>query len=129
RRREVPRPHRLRPRFALGDRRPDRGERNSPGRARRGFARARALRCGGLRGTGEIRQDPCPLGELEDRLAPVILRSEATMKTFGGRITWLGHAAFVIESPGGARVAIDPWIGNNPSFPKGFDYGRLDVIA
>ena len=51
------------------------------------------------------------------------------MKTFGGRITWLGHAAFVIESPGGARVAIDPWIGNNPSFPKGFDFGRLDVIA
>jgi L-ascorbate metabolism protein UlaG (beta-lactamase superfamily) len=50
-------------------------------------------------------------------------------KTFGGRVTWLGHAAFLIESPGGARVAIDPWIGNNPKFPKGFDFGRLDVVA
>jgi L-ascorbate metabolism protein UlaG (beta-lactamase superfamily) len=48
---------------------------------------------------------------------------------FGGKITWLGHAAFLIQSPKGARVAIDPWIANNPRFPKGFDYGRLDVIA
>lgn len=51
------------------------------------------------------------------------------MRTFGGKVTWLGHAAFFIESPKGARIAIDPWIGNNPRFPKGFDYGRLDVIA
>lgn len=50
-------------------------------------------------------------------------------KTFGGRVTWLGHAAFLIESPKGARIAVDPWIGNNPTFPKGFDYGKLDVIA
>jgi L-ascorbate metabolism protein UlaG (beta-lactamase superfamily) len=52
-----------------------------------------------------------------------------TDKKFGGRVTWLGHAAFLIESPGGARVAIDPWIGNNPKFPKGFDFAKLDVIA
>ncbi|HTO87891.1 MAG TPA: metal-dependent hydrolase [Thermoanaerobaculia bacterium] len=51
------------------------------------------------------------------------------MDTFGGRITWLGHAAFLIESPGGKRIALDPWIGNNPKFPKGFDYGRLDLIT
>ena len=51
------------------------------------------------------------------------------MKQFGGKVTWLGHAAFLFESPSGKRVAIDPWIGNNPKFPKGFDYGRLDVIA
>ena len=52
-----------------------------------------------------------------------------TNKTFGGRVTWLGHAAFLIESPGGARVAVDPWIGNNPKFPKGFDLSKLDAIA
>ena len=50
-------------------------------------------------------------------------------KDFGGKVTWLGHAAFLIESPGKARIAIDPWIGNNPKFPKGFDFGRLDAIA
>ena len=50
-------------------------------------------------------------------------------RSFGGKVTWLGHAAFLIESPKGSRIAIDPWIGNNPSFPKGFDYGRLDAIA
>lgn len=48
---------------------------------------------------------------------------------FGGKITWLGHAAFLLESPRGARIAIDPWIGANPRFPKGFEYGRLDVVA
>src|SRR5260221_12179460 len=51
------------------------------------------------------------------------------MKTFGGRITWLRHAAFFIESPKGVRVAIDPWIGNNPKFPKGFEFGKVDVLA
>ena len=50
-------------------------------------------------------------------------------RVFGGKVTWLGHAAFLIESPAGVRIAIDPWIGNNPKFPKSFDFGRLDVIA
>jgi L-ascorbate metabolism protein UlaG (beta-lactamase superfamily) len=50
-------------------------------------------------------------------------------RTFGGKVTWLGHAAFLIESPKGTRIAIDPWIGNNPKFPKGFDYGSLDAVA
>jgi L-ascorbate metabolism protein UlaG (beta-lactamase superfamily) len=50
-------------------------------------------------------------------------------KKFGGKITWLGHAAVLIRSPKGARIAIDPWIGNNPRFPKGFEYGKLDVVA
>jgi len=50
-------------------------------------------------------------------------------KRFGGKVTWLGHAAFLIESPRGARVAIDPFVENNPKFPKGFDYGKVDVIA
>ncbi|HMF09923.1 MAG TPA: metal-dependent hydrolase [Thermoanaerobaculia bacterium] len=51
------------------------------------------------------------------------------MKTFTGKITWLGHAATLIESPRGARIAIDPFHKKNPKFPRGFDWGRLDVLA
>jgi L-ascorbate metabolism protein UlaG (beta-lactamase superfamily) len=51
------------------------------------------------------------------------------MNAFTGKITWLGHAAFLIESGKGARIAVDPWITNNPKFPKGLDYGKLDVVA
>jgi len=51
------------------------------------------------------------------------------MKSFAGKVTWLGHAAVLIESPKGARIALDPLIANNPKFPRGFDYGRVDVIA
>jgi L-ascorbate metabolism protein UlaG (beta-lactamase superfamily) len=31
-------------------------------------------------------------------------------------LTWWGHAAFVLQTPGGARIAIDPWL-KNPSAP------------
>lgn len=51
------------------------------------------------------------------------------VKKFGGKVSWLGHATFLIESPKGIRIAIDPWIGNNPKFPAGFEWGKLDVIA
>ena len=33
------------------------------------------------------------------------------------RVTWLGHAAFEIVSPGGTRLLIDPWLRENPSTP------------
>ena len=33
-------------------------------------------------------------------------------------VTWWGHAAFVIRSPGGAVIAIDPWL-TNPKAPQG----------
>ncbi len=32
--------------------------------------------------------------------------------------TWWGHAAFIIRSPGGAVIAIDPWL-TNPKAPQG----------
>jgi L-ascorbate metabolism protein UlaG (beta-lactamase superfamily) len=35
------------------------------------------------------------------------------------QITWLGHAAFLIKTPGGATFAIDPWL-DNPRAPKNF---------
>jgi len=42
--------------------------------------------------------------------------------------TWYGHAAWVIQTPGGARIAIDPWF-SNPKAPKGLQPPRqLDAI-
>lgn len=34
-----------------------------------------------------------------------------------GTLTWLGHAAFRIDSPGGARIYVDPFLSGNPTCP------------
>ena len=51
------------------------------------------------------------------------------MASFEGKLTWLGHAMFAIESKSGQRLVIDPFIESNPKFPKGCDLSRVDVIA
>lgn len=50
-------------------------------------------------------------------------------KTFDGRITWLGHSMFCIESRSGRRLVLDPFMTNNPKYPPSFDLSRVDVIA
>jgi L-ascorbate metabolism protein UlaG (beta-lactamase superfamily) len=51
------------------------------------------------------------------------------MSLNGARLTWLGHAAFVLETPGGKRVIFDPWLTGNPKVPDHLsDPGPLDVI-
>ncbi len=45
-------------------------------------------------------------------------------------IEYIAHAAFVIESPGGTRVALDPYNGNNwlgYSFPQGVEADAVTV--
>ncbi len=37
--------------------------------------------------------------------------------TGGARITWLGHATFLIETPGRKSVVIDPFLTDNPACP------------
>ena len=32
-------------------------------------------------------------------------------------ITWLGHGTFLLTSPGGKRILIDPWLEDNPACP------------
>jgi L-ascorbate metabolism protein UlaG (beta-lactamase superfamily) len=32
-------------------------------------------------------------------------------------ITWLGHGTFVLVSPGGKHVVLDPWLDGNPACP------------
>src|SRR5438045_181514 len=36
------------------------------------------------------------------------------------KITWLGHATFLIDTPGGKRIMIDPFLENNPKCPAEF---------
>ena len=32
-------------------------------------------------------------------------------------VRWLGHASFILSTPGGKTVVIDPWVEGNPSCP------------
>jgi L-ascorbate metabolism protein UlaG (beta-lactamase superfamily) len=42
--------------------------------------------------------------------------------------TWWGHAAWIIQTPGGAKIAIDPWL-KNPKAPKDAAWpDQLDAI-
>jgi L-ascorbate metabolism protein UlaG (beta-lactamase superfamily) len=44
-------------------------------------------------------------------------------------ITWLGHAAFRVDTPGGKRIYVDPWL-ENPMCPEGEkEPERVDLIA
>jgi L-ascorbate metabolism protein UlaG (beta-lactamase superfamily) len=47
----------------------------------------------------------------------------------GVSLTWLGHAAFRVDSPGGKRIYVDPWL-SNPKCPEGEKQPeRIDLIA
>lgn len=44
-------------------------------------------------------------------------------------VVWLGHSTFLLTTPGGKRVLIDPWVMGNPACPAEFkDLGKLDLI-
>ena len=46
-----------------------------------------------------------------------------------GSLTWLGHAAFRIDTPGGKRIYVDPWL-TNPKCPENEKSPeRVDLIA
>jgi L-ascorbate metabolism protein UlaG (beta-lactamase superfamily) len=45
------------------------------------------------------------------------------------QLTWLGHATFRFDTPGGKRVYVDPWL-TNPKIPDGEkEPERIDLIA
>jgi L-ascorbate metabolism protein UlaG (beta-lactamase superfamily) len=47
-------------------------------------------------------------------------------------ITFIGHATLLIETPGGKRILIDPFLAGNPVVPEKFkkveSFGKLDAI-
>src|SRR3954468_905203 len=52
---------------------------------------------------------------------PAFAQAEGKGKT---EVTWYGHAAFVVKTPGGTTLAVDPWINN----PINKDKGAIDKI-
>src|SRR5436189_4794668 len=45
-------------------------------------------------------------------------------------LTWLGHAAFRIDTPGGKRIYVDPFLQGNPKCPEAEqEPDRVDIIA
>jgi len=51
------------------------------------------------------------------------------MNLKGIKLTWLGHATFRIETPGGKTVLVDPWVMGNPMCPAAEkDVKKVDVL-
>jgi L-ascorbate metabolism protein UlaG (beta-lactamase superfamily) len=47
----------------------------------------------------------------------------------GTRITWLGHATVLIQTPKGTSLLIDPFISENPKYPKNYELpSRIDYV-
>ena len=51
------------------------------------------------------------------------------MNTRGVKLTWLGHATFLAQTPEGVKVLIDPWVAGNPACPESLkQFDRVDVM-
>jgi L-ascorbate metabolism protein UlaG (beta-lactamase superfamily) len=47
----------------------------------------------------------------------------------GVKLTWLGHATFRIETPGGTTIIVDPWVMGNPMCPeKEKNVKKVDIM-
>lgn len=47
----------------------------------------------------------------------------------GMELTWLGHSAFLVKTPNGKRILIDPWVKNNPACPPDKkEVGPVDLM-
>jgi L-ascorbate metabolism protein UlaG (beta-lactamase superfamily) len=44
-------------------------------------------------------------------------------------LTWLGHATFRVDTPGGRRLYVDPWLTNPRCPPEEREVERADVVA
>jgi L-ascorbate metabolism protein UlaG (beta-lactamase superfamily) len=47
----------------------------------------------------------------------------------GASVTWLGHATVLVTTPKGTNILIDPFLEQNPKFPKDYKFpGKIDLI-
>jgi L-ascorbate metabolism protein UlaG (beta-lactamase superfamily) len=44
------------------------------------------------------------------------------------KVTWFGHSAFLLQSPGGKSVLIDPWLENPKAPPAAKEIAAVDLI-
>ncbi len=45
------------------------------------------------------------------------------------KITWLGHATVLVQTPKGTNILIDPFIEHNPKYPKGYELPeKIDYV-
>lgn len=49
-------------------------------------------------------------------------------KIEGIGITWLGHATFLLETPEGKTILVDPWTASNPFCPEAYHDVKPDAI-
>jgi L-ascorbate metabolism protein UlaG (beta-lactamase superfamily) len=63
-------------------------------------------------------------------LAALPLAAAAQTTAGGTQLTWYGHAAFVLRTPGGTVLAVDPWFQNpkTPDKEAGAKLEKLDFI-
>lgn len=50
------------------------------------------------------------------------------MTTRGVRVTWLGHSTFLLGTPEGKSILVDPWLAGNPACPERFREAASDAI-
>jgi L-ascorbate metabolism protein UlaG (beta-lactamase superfamily) len=62
------------------------------------------------------------------RLDRLFFSGAEAMDFRGSRVTWLGHATFLLTTPAGKTVLIDPWLESNPLCPKSFHEVASDAI-
>lgn len=46
----------------------------------------------------------------------------------GIEITWLGHSTFILTTPEGKRILVDPWLASNPACPAAYHDAAVDGI-
>lgn len=46
----------------------------------------------------------------------------------GGKLTWLGHSTFILDTEGGHRILVDPWLSGNPKCPASYHEVEVDAM-